>query len=78
MPLGTQRSQLAEAPVIVFARRQPGFLPNVLVKAIVAIRAVAGSREGLALGHAPQVVFVEVLAFNAFFAEPLEKVFANQ
>ena len=74
---GAQRSQWAESPVVVFAGRQTRLLAHVLIQAVVAVGAVAGPREGLALGHAPQVVFVEILALQPLLAKPLEKMFAH-
>lgn len=49
-----------------------------VVETVFAVGAVSRARKGLALGHAPQVVFVEILAFEALFAQALEKVFTDQ
>lgn len=78
MPLGTQGSQLAESPVVVFTGGQTRLLPHVLIQAVVAIGTVAGPREGLAFRHAAEVVFMKVLALETLFAESLEEMLADQ
>jgi len=76
--LRTQGPQFAEPAIVVLAWRQSGFGPDVLVQAVVTVGTVSGTRVGLALGHAPQVVLVEVFALEALLAQALEVVLADE
>jgi hypothetical protein len=49
-----------------------------VVETVFTVGAISRARKGLALGHAPQVVFVEVFAFEALFAQALEEMFTDQ
>lgn len=78
MTLGAQRSQGTEPTVIVLTSGTSSFLADVMVQAIVAVGTVSGAREGLAFGHASEIVLVEIFAFETLLTEPLEEVFADE
>jgi hypothetical protein len=58
MSLGAKRTQFTEPSIIVFAWREASLLADMLVQAVVAVRAVPRPRERLAFRHATQVVFM--------------------
>jgi hypothetical protein len=39
-----------------------------MIQTVVAIRAVSGAGKGLAFGHAPQVILVEIFTLEPFLA----------
>jgi hypothetical protein len=43
MSLGADGAEWTEAPVVMFTAWQPSILPDVMVEAILAIRAVTGA-----------------------------------
>lgn len=49
-----------------------------LVETVIAVGTVSGPGEGLAFGHATQVVFVQILALQPLLAEALEEMFADK
>lgn len=71
MSLGADGAEWTEAPVVMFTSREPSVLPDVMVQAILAVGAVSGAQEGLTFGHAPEVVLVEIFAFEPLLAQPL-------
>lgn len=76
--LGAEGAQFTESPVVVFTGRESGLFANVLIEAVITIRTVSGPGEGLAFGHATQVVFVQVLALHSLLAQTLEEMFADE
>jgi hypothetical protein len=39
-----------------------------MIQTVIAVRAVSGAGKGLALRHAPQVIFVEIFTLEPFLA----------
>lgn len=78
MSLSAKGAQLAESTIVMFTWRKTGLLSDVLVQTVVAVGTISGAGEGLAFGHATQVVFVQILALHPLFTETLEKMFADQ
>ena len=77
MLLRTPRPQRAEPPIIMRTTRPLGRWVDVEIVAVVESGAVAGAVVGGAFGAGADVVFVEIVAGVAFFAETLEPVLAD-
>lgn len=76
--LGAEWAQFTESPIVVLTGWQSGLFANVLIETVIAVGAVSGPGEGLAFGHASQVVFVQILALQPLLAEALEEMLADE
>jgi hypothetical protein len=74
----TQRAQRTKPALIMRTRGAFPLRRNVLIHALIAVLAKSMAREIIALGHAPQVVFVQKLAGLALFAETAHPVLADE
>lgn len=77
MLLRAPRPQRAKTPIIMRTTRPLSRRVDVQVVAVVESGAVAGAVVGGAFGAGADIVFVEVVAGVAFFAEAFEPVLAD-
>lgn len=77
MSVWASRSLLTETLVVVFTQGKFGVFLDMNIKTFVSILTIAILVEELTLAHLSKIVFVEVVACIALFAEALEPMFAD-